>query len=144
MGRGDVTPIKPYQWAPGQSGNPSGKPAVLGDFRRRILACTRYGQDMLDFLLETVRDADAHPSARIEACKMLLLYGIGKPEDKPSDAQTPRLSLASLTTEELNILSRIFVRADFDQAAKSGSTGIIPSGDSAGGDPAGVDPPKVQ
>ena len=27
MGRGDATPLKPYQFKPGVSGNPSGRPA---------------------------------------------------------------------------------------------------------------------
>lgn len=48
-----VPQLKPYQWKPGQSGNPSGRPKQSREFRAK---CRELAMKMLDKLTEQVDD----------------------------------------------------------------------------------------
>lgn len=70
-------PASKGRWGPGQSGNPSGRPAGLADVRA---AARAYTQEALDTLASVIRDAGASPAARVAAATALLDRGWGRPE----------------------------------------------------------------
>ena len=72
----------------GQSGNPGGRPKVLGD----IQALAREKSPRMIEILEDIADnAKSHPQARVAAARELLDRGFGKP-----------LQTTALATMEIN------------------------------------------
>lgn len=64
------------QFKPGQSGNPNGRPKVIGHLRDLARAHT---EDALRTLAEICTNADAPHSARVAAASAILDRGYGKP-----------------------------------------------------------------
>jgi hypothetical protein len=60
----------------GQSGNPGGRPKVLGDLRE---AARKLTPEVLEMLSQVVKDKKAPPSARIAAGTVILDRAYGKP-----------------------------------------------------------------
>lgn len=95
---------KPWLWRPGQSGNPSGRPA---GFARRIRELTRNGEELVEFALKVLRgeistldtkgEGVVLPNfkERIEALKWLSERGWGRAPESSVDP------LATLSDEEL-------------------------------------------
>ncbi len=102
-------------WQPGQSGNPLGKAGV---FAKRVRRATHQGSDLLNFLLGVVRDEKAPLRHRLQAAGMLLERGFGRVpagDDLPGlnvrNLTVNQLNLQALTTEELEQLHRLVLRA---------------------------------
>lgn len=68
--------LAPFRWKPGQSGNPSGRPAVIAELRDLARAHTG---EALETLCEVMRDKGAPPAARVAAVSHILDRGYGKP-----------------------------------------------------------------
>ena len=59
----------------GKSGNPRGRPKVVGDLRE---LARRFGREGIDLLIAIARDKDQPGRARVEAVKEVLNRGFGK------------------------------------------------------------------
>ena len=68
--------LEPFRWKPGQSGNPNGRPRVIGELRDLARA---YTMEALETLASVMRDAEAPPAARVAAVAHILDRGYGKP-----------------------------------------------------------------
>ena len=66
--------VKTGQFAPGQSGNPTGRPKIPADVREAIKAACPKAVDVLVAMLDSKKEA-----YRLEAAKTLLDRGYGKP-----------------------------------------------------------------
>jgi Family of unknown function (DUF5681) len=72
---------------PGQSGNPGGRPKGL---QRRVRElCGDDGDKLAQFLFNVVNDEKEKTSERLEAVKVLLERGWGRPAITVSDGDTP-------------------------------------------------------
>lgn len=81
-------------FAPGQSGNPGGRPK--GSARIRELIAER-GEELVNGLFEIAMDTEADPKARIMATKELLDRGYGKatqPVDGDGEGGPIKLSVS--------------------------------------------------
>lgn len=67
------------RYAPGQSGNPGGRPRVVGHVRD---LAQKHAEDAIATLATIMRQDDAPPSARIAAATALLDRGYGRPVDQ--------------------------------------------------------------
>lgn len=63
-------------WQPGQSGNPGGRPKVIGELRDLARIHTL---EALETLTEIMKDKGAPPAARVAAVSHILDRGYGKP-----------------------------------------------------------------
>src|SRR5262245_33327244 len=59
----------------GQSGNPNGRPRIVGDLRD---LCRRFGAEGVKLLAEIARSKDQPARARVEAIKELFARGYGR------------------------------------------------------------------
>lgn len=76
-------PGKPFK--KGQSGNPSGRPKIIGPLRDLARAHTL---DALDTLIEVMKDKASPPASRVAAAKELLDRGYGKaPQPMDGDGE---------------------------------------------------------
>jgi hypothetical protein len=66
-------------WKSGQSGNPSGRPKVVGEIRALAREHTAAA---LEALVEIVGSKKAPPAARVAAANAILDRGYGRPEAK--------------------------------------------------------------
>lgn len=71
-----VTARPAHLWKPGQSGNPNGRPKVVGELKVLARAYTMEG---LETLAEIMRDKKAPSAARVAAVGHILDRGYGKP-----------------------------------------------------------------
>src|SRR6476659_4598209 len=81
----------------GTSGNPGGRPKVLGDVQE--LARER-SPEAINILANVMRDEKAPPAARVAAANALLDRGYGKPTQPISQTLT-KLDPSTLSDEEL-------------------------------------------
>lgn len=97
----------------GQSGNPSGRPKVVG--RIRELA-REHTETAIQALVDVVTDGKAPPSARVAAATSLLDRGYGKPTTYVETKGNP---LDALDTAELELLDAAIESAcqESDQGA---------------------------
>jgi hypothetical protein len=102
-----IEQLKSFQFQPGKSGNPSGRPMGLGAM---IRSKTHNGEELVDFMLDVLRGLKSKKQRdQLEACNWLADRGFGKvvqdlslssPEGGP--VQTEHLHLiASMSKEEL-------------------------------------------
>jgi hypothetical protein len=68
--------LKNGQWAPGASGNPSGRPRILKDV---IDLAREHTGEAVENLVMIMRSEKAPAQARVAACNSLLDRGYGKP-----------------------------------------------------------------
>ena len=111
------TPVT--RWQKGQSGNPGGRPKVVGDLRE--LAC-QWGPDALEALREVATSKDAPPSARVSAAVALLDRGYGKPAQSIDAKVSNEPSTAQL---HLQALKELAERAKENKAARDAQKKII-------------------
>lgn len=88
----------PHRFKKGQSGNPGGRPKIIGPFRD---ACQKFIQEeggwgrIVNFAMQ-----DAEPRLALEALKLMVQYGIGKPPE--SVTFSPSLNIANLDVKGLD------------------------------------------
>lgn len=63
-------------WKPGQSGNPNGRPKIVGEIRD---IARQHTAEAMNALAQIVKDKKAPQSARVAAATQLLDRGYGKP-----------------------------------------------------------------
>ena len=91
---------RPFQ--KGTSGNPGGRPKVLGDVQE--LARER-SPEALNILANVMRDEKAPPAARVAAANALLDRGYGKPTQPISQTLT-KIDPCTMSDEELAAIVR--------------------------------------
>src|SRR5262245_61595650 len=69
---------KPWQFRPGVSGNPNGRPKGVAALAQRIRRETKAGRTLVEFLVDRMLRGRTD-QARIQAAALLLAYGFGKP-----------------------------------------------------------------
>jgi Family of unknown function (DUF5681) len=72
----DTKPRHPGQWAPGQSGNPSGRPKIVGEVQELARKAT---PDAIATLKRIAKDKKAPPAAQVSAAIALLDRAWGRP-----------------------------------------------------------------
>jgi len=87
--------LEPHKWKPGQSGNPSGRPAVIREVRD---LAREHTMEAFNTLLSVCQSAEAPPAARVAAAAHILDRGYGKPTQHVS--QTVR-HIKQMTDDEL-------------------------------------------
>lgn len=92
---GGAANLEPYQWKPGQSGNPNGRPAIVRELRDLAREKTSVA---METLIEVCSDKGAPPAARVAAAAHILDRGYGKPTQHVS--QTVR-HVQKMTDDEL-------------------------------------------
>jgi len=68
--------VSSTSWRQGQSGNPSGRPKVIGYIRDLARERT---EEAIGTLLDVMRNQDAPSAARVAAAEAMLSRGWGKP-----------------------------------------------------------------
>src|SRR5436309_8237921 len=86
---------KPFR--KGISGNPGGRPKVLGDVQE---LAREKSPEAIDTLSNIMRDDKAPPAARVAAANALLDRGYGKPT-QPISQTLARVDPATMSDEEL-------------------------------------------
>lgn len=79
MGKGNIDPVRKYQWKKGQSGNPKGRPKKLPDLKEvliNVLAETKEGKMAIEAILMAMRQKALKGDVR--AAELLLDRGYGK------------------------------------------------------------------
>jgi len=64
------------KWAPGVSGNPSGRPRTAPEIRE---ALSRLTPRAIEVISEILNSPETRPSDRIRAAELALAYHVGKP-----------------------------------------------------------------
>ena len=100
--------LKPFP--KGQSGNPAGRPRIIGEIRD--LART-HAEDAIGALAEIATDRSAPPSARVSAASELLNRGYGRPPQAIAIAGP-----ASLADQHLAALKMLSERARAEQEGR--------------------------
>lgn len=100
-------------WKPGQSGNPSGRPAGTIGLARYIRDNTLDGRELADFLIAVMRGEKGRfskMSDQMKACELLMDRAFGKLNGLPVEEGQqikPVLDLDKLTTQELEFLENV-------------------------------------
>jgi hypothetical protein len=84
----------------GQSGNPGGRPRIIGDVQE---VARQYTVEAISTLAGIMRDTKAPPAARAMACNSILDRGYGKPSQALSTTISAR-SVQELTDDELRAI----------------------------------------
>jgi Family of unknown function (DUF5681) len=84
----------------GQSGNPGGRPKIVGEVQE---VARQYTVEAISTLAAIMRDTKAPAAARAAACNALLDRAFGKPPQAVSTTISPR-SPRELTDEELTAI----------------------------------------
>ena len=90
-------PGKGRPFAKGVSGNPGGRPKVLGDVQE---LARQKSPEAIETLSKIMRDEKAAPAARVAAANALLDRGFGKPT-QPISQTLARVDPSTMSDEEL-------------------------------------------
>lgn len=89
-------------WSKGQSGNPSGRPKIVGELRDLARVHTT---DALETLVSICNDSEAPPASRVAAAAQLLDRGYGRPSQS-IDSKIEVIDMGKAHAEALWELSR--------------------------------------
>lgn len=108
-------PLPPTAWKPGQSGNPSGRPRVVGHVRDLARKQTAKAIRTLTAIMD---DSSARDTARVTAATALLDRAWGRPAQAIAlggpEGGPVRLDLTKLTDTELAALKELIRHASPD------------------------------
>ena len=107
------------RWQKGQSGNPGGRPKVIGDLQEQA---RQWSGEALDALREVATSKDAPPSARVSAAVALLDRGYGKP---PQAIDAKVTAEASPAYWHLEALKELAERARESKLARQAQEAMI-------------------
>ena len=107
------------RWQKGQSGNPGGRPKVIGDLQEQA---RQWSGEALDTLREVATSKDAPPSARVSAAVALLDRGYGKP---PQAIDAKVTAEASPAYWHLEALKELAERAKQSKLARQAQESMI-------------------
>jgi len=107
------------RWQKGQSGNPGGRPKVIGDLQEQA---RQWAPEALEALREVATSKDAPPSARVSAAVALLDRGYGKPAQSIDAKVSNEPSTAQL---HLQALKELADRAKEHKAARDAQDKMI-------------------
>ena len=107
------------RWQKGQSGNPGGRPKVIGDLQEQA---RQWAPEALEALREIAASRDAPPSARVSAAVALLDRGYGKPAQSIDAKVSNEPSMAQL---HLQALKELAERAKEQKAAREAQENMI-------------------
>lgn len=118
-----IARVAPYQWAPGKTGNPHGRPKGFISLRRRfreafLEAPPGDAESLVDVVLKIARgrtvkcDEDGEMALveskqQMEAIKFAAAYGFGLPEKKLDDDTTARLAIQMVQQMKAEVAARI-------------------------------------
>ncbi len=109
-------------WKPGQSGNPGGRPRLIGPIRDLARAHTETAiETLVDIMTRSKSDA-----ARARAAEAILDRGWGRPPAEIQvevERQKPHVDLSSLSTEEIWALKKLREKLD-DSVQASDESGV--------------------
>jgi len=111
--------MHPTRWQKGQSGNPGGRPKVIGDLQEQA---RQWAPEALEALREVATSKDAPPSARVSAAVALLDRGYGKPAQSIDAKVSNEPSMAQL---HLQALKELAERAKEQKAAREAQENMI-------------------
>ena len=111
--------MHPTRWQKGQSGNPGGRPKVVGDLQEQA---RQWAPEALEALREIAASKDAPPSARVSAAVALLDRGYGKPAQSIDAKISNEPSMAQL---HLQALKELAERAKEQKAAREAEEKMI-------------------
>jgi Family of unknown function (DUF5681) len=86
-------------WAPGQSGNPSGRPKGTGYLQKILRRVTRHRGDFVKALVDGLKDEDA--KVRAKCIELGMAYCFGPPGEAPPADALPPYSHEPMTPDEL-------------------------------------------
>jgi hypothetical protein len=89
--------VRGRPFKPGQSGNPGGRPKVLGDVQE---LARQKSPEAINTLSNIMNDDKAPPAARVAAANALLDRGYGKPT-QPISQTLAKVDPSSISDEEL-------------------------------------------
>jgi len=107
------------RWRKGQSGNPGGRPKVIGDLQEQA---RQWAPEALEALREIAASRDAPPSARVSAAVALLDRGYGKLAQSIDAKVSNEPSMAQL---HLQALKELAERAKEQKAAREAEEKMI-------------------
>ena len=107
------------RWQKGQSGNPGGRPKVIGDLQEQA---RQWAPEALEALREIAASRDAPASARVSAASALLDRGYGKPAQSIDAKVSNEPSMAQL---HLQALKELAERAKEQKAAREAEEKMI-------------------
>jgi hypothetical protein len=98
------------RWKKGESGNPSGRPKILGEVKE--LARNFMYNGGFERLFELAKNA-ANDSVKLKAVELIMGYGFGKPSQKLEIESTPliNVNMAVIPTEQLKQIRQILQNA---------------------------------
>ncbi len=104
------------RFLPGKSGNPGGRPRVIGHVRDMA---QRHAQDAIEVLAEIMKDQESPASARIAASVALLDRGFGRPVDQRA------MVLLTQNAHRIRAIHELPTQALLDELARLTGEGVI-------------------
>ena len=112
--------LRPFQ--KGQSGNGLGLSIIARKWGAEIRKRTMYGQEMMDYLLENLRDPKCNEMIRFRSAEMLIKYGVGEPSP---DGTAGAYDFSKLSEADKAIMKLLYERSRVDGGDAGPGAGTI-------------------